>query len=323
MPIHCRICNWQRVNVEKPGFFEMHRRSWTYAILLGAPVLLVTSLGAVLFLVLGSGRREITRTTEKALDVKLQAAFGTVYVSRGDPKKICTIDIKDNDSDKPRGTVNYKIRDGVGKLDIDLSKFRESESGTEEKHNLDLGDIESGKWYVRLTDQIPISFDIELGVGKGDFDCSGLLIRNFVLSTGASSVNLRFPQPNRVQIDNMKIETGVSKFVGESLGNANFRSFQFSGGVGSYTLDFTGELRREVDVKVEVGLGSVTIVVPRDVGARILYQESWVSKIDLDRDFEEKRDGQYFSDNYNTASSRMNISVESGFGHVRVRRVSP
>jgi len=295
---------------------------WTYGFLLGAPFLLVTSLGAVLFLSLGSGHREIVRTSERELEVKLQAAFGTVYVSRGDSKKICTIDIKDTDTDKPRGAVRYMISSGVGKLDIDLSKFGESDFGVEEKHHLDLGDIESGKWYLRFTDQIPISFNVELGVGKGDFDCSGLLVKNFVLSTGASSVKLRFPEPNKVQIDNMKIETGVSKFVGEGLGNANFRNFKFSGGVGSYTLDFTGELRRESDVKVEVGLGSVTIVVPRDVGARVFYEESWVSKIDLDRDFEEKRDGQYFSDNYNTAPSRMNITVESGFGHVKIRRVS-
>ena len=121
----------------------------------------------------------------------------------------------------------------------------------------------------------------------------------------------------------MKIETGVSKFVGENLGNANFRHMKFSGGVGSYTLDFTGELKREVDVKVEVGLGSVTILIPQDVGARVQYQESWISKIDLDRDFEEKRDGQYFSDNYNTAVGRMNINIESGFGHVKIRRARP
>jgi hypothetical protein len=303
--------------------FDMHHRWLTYAIFLGVPFLLLTSLGAVLLLGLGSGHREILRTTEKELAVKLEAAFGNLYVSRGDPKKICTVDIKDIDTDKPRGTINYKISDGVGKLDIDLSKFGESGFGTDEKHHLDLGDLESGKWYVRLTDQIPISFNVELGVGKGDFNCSGLLIKDFVLSTGASSVNLRFPQPNKAQIDNMKIETGVSKFVGEGLGNANFRNFQFSGGVGSYTLDFSGELKREVDVKVEVGLGSVTILVPRDVGARVFYQESWVSKIDLDRDFEEKREGQYFSDNYSTASSRMNISVESGLGHVKIEHTNP
>jgi predicted membrane protein len=304
--------------------FNMHRRWFTYAIFFGLPFLLLTFLGAVLLLGLGSGHREILRTTEKELAVKLEAAFGKLYVSRGDSKKICTIDIKNTDTDKPRGTINYTIRDGVGKLDIDLNKFGESESGTDAKRHLDLGELESGKWYIRLTDQIPISFNVELGVGKGDFDCSGLLIKDFVLSTGASSVNLRFPQRNKAQIDNMKIETGVSKFVGEGLGNANFRNFQFSGGVGSYTLDFSGELKQEeVDVKVEVGLGSVTILVPPDVGARVFYQESWVSKIDLDRDFEEKRDGQYFSDNYGTASSRMNISVESGLGHVKIEHKNP
>jgi hypothetical protein len=71
----------------------MRSRRLTYPILGVAFLLFFSSLGAVLYLNLGSGHREILRTTEKELNVHLEAAFGTLYLSRGDPKKICTVDI--------------------------------------------------------------------------------------------------------------------------------------------------------------------------------------------------------------------------------------
>ncbi len=294
-----------------------------YAILVSAFLLFLTSMGTVLLFTIGAGHREITRTTEKELRVNLESAFGKVYLSRGDPKQICTIDIKEADREKAKGKVSYSLEGNVGILDLDLNKSGSSDFDSGDEDHFNLSDLEVGRWYLRFTDAIPISFNVELGLGKGDFDCSGLMVKDFKLSTGASSVVLRFREPNKTMIENMKIESGVSKFVGESLGNANFRRLEFSGGVGSYTLDLTGNLRKEVDVKVEVGLGSVTIYVPRDVGTRVQYEESWISKVDLDRDFHEKKDGQCFSDNYKTASSRMNISVQAGFGQVKIRRTRP
>jgi hypothetical protein len=298
----------------------MTRRWIPYGFFLCAALFLVSALGAVVVLTLGTGHREIQRTREKEFSVNLQAAFGKVFISRGDPNKICTIDIREVDRKKPRGVMQYSIVNRIGKLDLDLSKSGEGGNSEDEEED-HLNSLEAGTWYVKFTNEVPFSLNAELGAGKGEFDLTGLLLKNFVLSTGASSVVLRFDEPNKAKIETMKIETGLSKFVGESLGNANFNRFEFSGGVGSYKLDFTGELKNEVDVQVEVGLGSVTILIPRDVGARIFYEESWISKIDIDRDFTKKRDGQYMSDNYGTARGRMNIKVESGLGHVKIRRV--
>ncbi|MBI2474511.1 MAG: hypothetical protein HYV68_02305 [Candidatus Taylorbacteria bacterium] len=75
-------------------------------------------------------------------------------------------------------------------------------------------------------------------------------MKDFNLSAGASSVKLRFDEPNTSVIEDMSIEAGLSKFTGEGLGNANFNHFKFEGGVGSYTLDFSGKLDHEVDVDV-------------------------------------------------------------------------
>jgi len=67
-------------------------------------------------------------------------------------------------------------------------------------------------------------------------------VKDFDLSTGASSVRLAFNEPNKGSIDQMTIEAGLSKFRAMGLGNANFKSLHFEGGVGKYTLDFHGSL---------------------------------------------------------------------------------
>lgn len=285
-------------------------------------LIFLTSLGTTLLLTLSSGYREILRTTEKELRVNLESALGKVYLSKGDPKKICTVSIKETERQRGKGKVSYRIEGGVGELDLELSKYEKSWNDDARGEVFDLDELEAGRWYVRFTDAVPISFNVELGLGSGDFDFSGLMVKDFKLSTGASSVRLRFREPNKAVIEKMKIEAGVSKFVGEGLGYANFRRFDFSGGVGSYTLDFTGKLREDVDVNVEVGLGRVRLLIPRDVGVRVEREESWFSKIEVSRDFKEKK-GYYISDNYSTASARMNVRVESGIAHVKIRRSSP
>lgn len=119
----------------------------------------------------------------------------------------------------------------------------------------------------------------------------------------------------------LKIESGVSKFDAYNLNNANFKRMEFEGGVGSYYLDFGGTLTRDVNVSINVGLGALTIAVPRKIGIRIKYEDSWLSRLSLDNDeYIRMKKGIYESKNYSAAEGRMDITVESGLGSVKVRR---
>jgi hypothetical protein len=260
--------------------------------------------------------REIGRTTERELNIVLSSTFGTVLVSRGESGKmvVATTD----GADAPRMGFEYDIRNRVGYLDLTLGDVQKEGEGR--KRHLNLTDIEGGTWQLQFTDAIPISFDVELGVGKGDFDLSGLRVKDFNLSTGASDVALTFNTPNSAAIDNINIESGVSKFIGKNLGNANFRHFRFQGGVGTYSLDFGGTLDTEVDVDLEVGMGVMTIYVPKEVGARVFYVKSWVSRIDCDHDFVNAGENEYVTANFATAKGKMNIRVDTGFGSIAIRR---
>jgi hypothetical protein len=261
--------------------------------------------------------REVGRTTERELAIVLTSTFGSVAISRGESEKMLLLEA-DKAASRAPSEADYTIRNRVGYADISLGE--EGKDRDEKKHSLNLGDLNRGHWFLRVTDAVPVSFDVELGVGSGDFNLTGLQVKDFTLSAGASNVTLAFDEPNPIRIDNLTIESGVSKFDGRNLGNANFRHLRFKGGVGAYSLDFAGTMNSEVDVDVEVGLGVLTIFLPRQVGARVSYDKSWMSRIDCDEDFHESGENQYLSDNYASAAGKMNIRIDAGLGSVKIRR---
>jgi hypothetical protein len=282
---------------------ELHRISCLLAFLAG--------IGPGAFA--GDQTRQIGRTTEKEVSVVLSSAFGSVIIDRGEPEKILVVEAPEG-NDQPNIQISYAVRNRVGYLELEIGEVSDNEDDKKR------WDLEGGEWLLHFSDALPISFDVELSVGKGHFDLSGLQVKDFTLSTGASDVTMTFDEENDALIEGMSIESGVGRFSGTNLGNANFRQFRFEGGVGTYYLDFSGSLRREVDVDIEVGLGVLTLVVPELVGARLSYEESWISRLDCGKGFTLVEDGEYITENYSSASGRMNIRVESGFGSVRIHR---
>jgi hypothetical protein len=248
------------------------------------------------------------------LNVVLSSSIGTLVFRRGEEEKVLALFARDTES-ASLTNVNYSIRNRVGYADITLGKSDDQGHRESGSFNFD-----RGSWHLEFSDAIPVSFDVELGAGKGTFNLTGLQVRDFRLSTGASDVMLSFDEPNTTRIDNLTIESGVGQFRSRSLGNANFKRLRFQGGVGSYELDFEGKMPAEVDVDIEVGFGAVTIIVPPEAGARVSYEKSWVSRIDCAEDFSTSGNNQYISENYPSAVTRMNIKVKADFGNVTVRR---
>jgi hypothetical protein len=262
-------------------------------------------------------RRDVGRTTERELNVVLSASFCSLTITRGEAEKVVVVE-SSTESDDARVDIDYAIRNRVGYLAITLGEIDERTGGG--NAGLDLSNFDRGKWTLRLTDAVPISLDLELGVGSGRFDLGGLQIKDFNLSTGASDVSLSFDEVNTATIEDINIESGVGSFAASHLGNAKFKRLRYQGGVGSCTLNFEGELDAEVDVDAEVGLGMLTIVVPDEVGARVLYDKSLLSHIDLDRDFSASGEDEYVTENYESAQGRMNIRISSSMGNITVRR---
>jgi hypothetical protein len=279
---------------------------------------LVLCLPAVVRLLAGDVHKEIRRSDEREARVRIESSFGSVNVRRGAGDRIAVIDYRDAKNKDASVDVDYRLQDRVGNLQIDLNPAGTSKSADGSTHvNFD---FKTDEWFIQLTDAMPIAFDASLGAGKADVDLTGLNINKFSLSTGASSTRIRFGEPNRSIIENLKIEAGVSKLSAEGLCNANFRHMKFEGGVGSYYLNFDGDLHREVDVKIEFGMGTLTLDIPAKLGVKVNYSDNWLSSFSFDDDIQKQHDGQSVSSNYSNAEGRLNIYIDSGLGHVKVRR---
>lgn len=264
-------------------------------------------------------RKAIDLTNEQELKVNIQAGFGKISIERCVSAMILQADINAELKYDIEKYLDYSIRDKTGYLNINTTETIKKGSKKKE-HSFHLGELQDNDWNMQFTDVLPISFDIELGMGKGNLDMTGLKIKDLNLSTGASSVVLRFDEPNKYSIENLTIESGLSKFKAYGLSNANFQHMKFEGGVGSYLLDFGGDLEKEVDVDLQMGLGSITISIPDDIGVKIFYEKSFMASIDFPKDIKEKEEDSYYSSNYHQANGRINMHIEAGLGSVRIKR---
>ena len=173
---------------------------------------------------------------------------------------------------------------------------------------------------LALSNRVPIHLRLEFGAVEADLELGGLSLTGVHIQTGASETELRFSEPNRTVCETLRIEVGAAEFLAEGLGNAHCRRVRVAGGVGSITLDFTGQWAREIDtqVSVEMGLGGLTLRLPEDVGVHMDLDRFLVS---VDRDGFDKRGSMYFSRNYESATTRLELEIDAALGNIDIEWV--
>jgi hypothetical protein len=139
-----------------------------------------------------------------------------------------------------------------------------------------LGSKVINEWDFMLANS-PMSLKINAGAYSGTFELGGLAITDLEVIDGAAKVDLGFSSPNTVEMSSLTYSTGASNVSLTGLGNANVSDVSFNGGAGSYTLDFSGQLQRDVTVSVDSGVSSVTIRVPAGVPAQVTSDSTLVS----------------------------------------------
>ena len=247
---------------------------------------------------------------ETGIDVQIEFGAGEFNLSKTDQEKI--IVKAEYDSENFRYRVDYDPNLKTGEFFL---KCR-----TEDNHRIDWDDKENG-CDLTLPSKIPLNLEMEIGAAKSDLDLSGLKIKNFNLEVGAANTVIEFDKPNPVKMKEFKIETGASKLKITGLGNANFERMDFEGGVGNFTLDFSGELKHSAEVNISVGLGKATIKIPKELGVRIESEDSFLSHISIDEnEFKEIDSDIYQTRNYGKTKGELNLYIEVGMGSVEIER---
>lgn len=131
-------------------------------------------------------------------------------------------------------------------------------------------------WVLSLGNR-PISLFIKAGAYKGTFELGGLSIHALEVTDGASNVHLSFSKPNQVEMTSLDYTTGASEVTITGLGNANLTEMALHSGAGKYTLDFSGQLTRNMTVSIDSGVSTVIVIVPEGVAAQLTSDSNLVS----------------------------------------------
>ena len=185
------------------------------------------------------------------------------------------------------------------------------------KKDLDLPFPYKNIWNLKLPSGVPLQLYINTATYSGDIDLTNLQIENFYLNSGASQTNIVFNQPNLIDLKNINIKTGASTIKMLGLANANFNEMNFTGGAGSYTFDFSGNLTKKSKVSINAGAAKIILKIPSNMGTKIIFRNFPASKLDI-RGFIKINDQTYISPEYGKSAEELDIEIKGGLLDVEV-----
>jgi hypothetical protein len=173
------------------------------------------------------------------------------------------------------GTATYNVEALKPNVSVNGSVVKISQGNTQGFNAMpqDLKNI----WDFNLGGA-PMDLNIEAGAYKARYELGGLALTNLTVKDGAADVRLNFSSPNLADMGVLRYETGASNVIVEGIGNASPSSLVFKCGAGNYTLDFSGQLQRNLTGHLEAGLGNLTLVIPDGVPAQVVV-ESGLSNV--------------------------------------------
>jgi hypothetical protein len=178
----------------------------------------------------------------------------------------------------------------------------------------------AGRLDLQLGTAVPLDLDLEFGAGKAEVELGGLRIREAVFQTGASETTIRVSKPNSENCSLAKFEVGAAKLLVDGLGNLNCADIDVDGGVGEVVLDFTGNWRTDSNVEVDMGLGSLTLRVPKGLGLSVRKSGVLAS---FDSQGLVKRGNTFYSENFEKADHKLNLNIDAALGVIKVQWVEP
>jgi hypothetical protein len=211
-----------------------------------------------------------------------------------------------------RGTAKYNVDDFKPEIITSGDRVRINTGDLEISGIPNFGARLENEWNFELA-PVPMNLKIEAGAYQGRMELGGLALESLRVSDGASNVKLAFSKPNLVPMSSFRYDTGASSVTLEGLANANFGEMSFKGGVGEYTMDFSGELQRDATITIDSGISSIKIIVPRGVAAKVFF-DGGLSNVDVDGSWEK------VGDVYSTSGDgpRLTFNVNLGAGNLEL-----
>ncbi len=216
------------------------------------------------------------------------------------------------DAARMRPERNWSVDGDAARLEIGFEGL-----GDDGDMDIEFDGDDHGFLQLGLSQEVPTDLRIKVGAALSEVELGGIPLTGLVYQTGASNTEIRFGSPNPAQMERLELAVGAAEFSATELGNAGFGELEFTGGVGDVTLDFTGDWSNDASAAILMGLGSLLLVFPEDLGVRISKSGFLAS---LDAPGYAKVDGAWQSPGWDSASHHLDIRLVAALGSIEVRQ---
>ena len=172
---------------------------------------------------------------------------------------------------------------------------------------------------LELTREVPMDLHINFGAGSAELDLGGLALTGLEFNTGASESRIKVSAPNREQILKAQFNVGAADFQLEQLGNLNAEDIEINAGMGSFEISLDGSWQRDALISIDMGVGSLELHVPEDLGFQLL-KNSFLTSLDGVRNLV-KEGNAYYSLNWDEADRNVTVDLDGALGSVTVRLI--
>lgn len=202
----------------------------------------------------GSDVVSIEKDNAKSLEVDIDFGVGNLLIEGGATEWL-DADI-DTDMNKGYPTVNYKNKRNVGYAEIQQRKKRFS-----------LFQKKRNNWDLQLTNEIPVSLDVDTGVSGSDLNLSGIQLSYLSVDAGVGDTTIDlsgdWQESFEVDIDlgvgdadiHLPKETGVKLIVSKGIGKVTANGF-ISQGDGVYVNEAYDQSDTTITMEVDIGVGN-------------------------------------------------------------------
>jgi len=277
--------------------------------------LLSTAIGLVLLCGAASGQDQKAVFDESyrvrgELEVTLNADGGNVQFYRNDQNE-CRVYVEYQPENCQLDVVHNE-RNRTLTIDVDHRNWSMFKNSTSQKDQYALVKI-------ALPHKPDLDLKVQIKAGEIDMQLGDLHVRNLELKSWAGETRLDFDQPNKTDMETFDVDCKMGEVKLLHLGYAKFSEAEINGSVGEMMIDFTGDKIKRGMARLDLDIGSTTVVVPEDIAVKLKVNKFlFLSNVDYPSWFEQQGD-YYYSKNYQDKDESLYLIVSTGIGELKMR----
>ncbi|MFH1964948.1 MAG: LiaF domain-containing protein [Acidobacteriota bacterium] len=250
-------------------------------------------------------QEEALGNTEK-LQVQITLGLGSLEVTRGKADSLYDLSIDYNGkNDEPE--IDFSRSENSASLRV-LLEGKHGSKWWNDENRID----------ISLSPEVDLDASFITGVGENIVDLTGMKVEKLEVKNGVGNTEIYMDEINEASCSSVNVTNGIGRLEMTGLGNYAFSDFSFNGGIGESSLDFSGKWESIGDISIKVGLGSLEVMLPDDVGVRVKSSKSFLSNLQMPG-FNQVGN-EYRSSNINEADKEIVIRLNTGIGDVRFNR---